>query len=277
MIYIEIMGGLGNQLFQIFCGISYALENNISFKIVKTKWDKVSPLDNKSLRPTYWHNFLYNLSKFTCDNIDILTYNEPSFPYNKIPSINKEFKIKGYFQSPKYFENYYNSIIQLLDLDKHKAKIKEKYEEYFTNKIISLHFRIGDYVKNPNIHPILDLNYYINAINFILTHDNKCNDILYFNEKENNDIIEKIIHNLKNNFPKINFIQCDNNIDDWEQLLIMSLSNHNIIANSSFSWWGAYFNDNVNKVVCYPEKWFGIKSNINTSDLFPKNWFKINS
>ena len=59
MIFIEIMGGLGNQLFQIFCGISYALENNIDFRIIKEKYDLVSPLDNKSSRPTYF-NYNYN-------------------------------------------------------------------------------------------------------------------------------------------------------------------------------------------------------------------------
>ena len=86
MIYVELMGGLGNQLFQIFCGISYSLENNIEFKIIKTKFDKVSPLDNKSLRPTYFDNFLLNLNKFTCDNINLIKYNEPTFTYNKIPN-----------------------------------------------------------------------------------------------------------------------------------------------------------------------------------------------
>lgn len=181
-----------------------------------------------------------NLSKFTHDNIHILTYNEPLFTYNKIPSINKEFKIKGYFQSPKYFENYYNSIIQLIDLHKHKAKIKEKYEEYFTNKIISLHFRIGDYVKKPDYHEILNSEYYISAIKNVLEKNNSCDTILYFNEEQDNSTIKNMINNLKNNFPKINFIQCDYNILDWEQLLLRSLCSHNIIANSR-----KYKNNNI--------------------------------
>ena len=127
MIYLELMGGLGNQLFQIFCGIAYSFENNVEFKIIRNKFDKVSPIDNISKRPTYWDNFLINLSKMTCDNINIPIYKEPHFTYNKIPYINIDFKINGYFQSPKYFENYFKSIIELIELDKYKAKIKEKY------------------------------------------------------------------------------------------------------------------------------------------------------
>ena len=275
MIYLELMGGLGNQLFQIFCGISYALENNISFKIVKNKGDNVSPLDNKSLRPTYWHNFLCNLSKFTCDNIHILTYNVGSFPYNKIHNINKEFKIKGYFQSPKYFENYYKSIIELIELDKHKAKIKEKYKEYFTNKIISLHFRIGDLKNNKGHGPVLNTQYYRNALKIILEKDNTCDTILYFNEEQDNNTVENIIKDIKKSYSQLNFIQCSYDIPDWEQLLLMSLCNHNIIANSTFSWWGAYFNKNPGKIVCYPNVWFGPKCNNSTRDLFPENWVKV--
>tara|TARA_Y100000389_G_scaffold191977_1_gene218915 strand:- start:118 stop:951 length:834 start_codon:yes stop_codon:yes gene_type:complete len=276
MIYLELMGGLGNQLFQIFCGISYALENNVSFKINNNKPDKVSPLDNKSLRPTYFDNFLINLSKFTCDNINILTYNEPSFTYNKIPSINKDFKIKGYFQSPKYFENYYKSIIELIELDKQKAEIKEKYKEYFSNnKIISLHFRIGDYIKKTDYHIILNIQYYISAINIILEKDNTCDTILYFNEEQDNNTVKNIIKDIKKSYPQLNFIQCSYDIPDWEQLLLMSLCNHNIIANSTFSWWGAYFNLNPEKIVCYPSVWFGPKCNNSTKDLFPKNWVKV--
>ena len=57
MIYIELMCGLGNQLFKIFCGIAYSLENKVSFKIIKTKQDNVSPVDNTNIRQTYWYNF----------------------------------------------------------------------------------------------------------------------------------------------------------------------------------------------------------------------------
>ena len=62
-------------------------------------------------------------------------------------------------------------------------------------------------------------------------------------------------------------------MSDWEEMLAMSLCNHNIIANSTFSWWGAYFNSNEDKIVCYPSVWFGpeLKNN-NTVDLFPEEW-----
>tara|TARA_Y100000741_G_scaffold99686_1_gene74014 strand:- start:2532 stop:3359 length:828 start_codon:yes stop_codon:yes gene_type:complete len=274
MVYIELKGGLGNQLFQIFTGISYAIENNIEFKIIKKKY-KLSSVDNKSLRPTYFDNFLLNLNKFTCDNINILTYNEQSFIYNKIPNINKQFKMNGYFQSPKYFENNYNSIIKLIELDKQKTTIKEKYKEYFNNKVISLHFRIGDLVKITDIMPLLKCEYYINAIKNVLENDNTCFQILYFNEKQDNNIVENMINNIKKSYPQLNFIQCSYDIADWEQLLLMSLCNHNIIANSTFSWWGAYFNINPGKIVCYPNVWFGPNCNNSTQDLFPENWVKI--
>ena len=58
-------------------------------------------------------------------------------------------------------------------------------------------------------------------------------------------------------------------------MLLMSLCDHNIIANSSFSWWAAYFNVNPEKIVCYSSQWFGPKCNNSTRDLFPENWIKI--
>ena len=275
MIYLELMGGLGNQLFQIFCGIAYSFENNVEFKIIRNKFDKVSPIDNISKRPTYWDNFLINLSKFTCNNINIPIYKEPHFTYNKIPYTNIDFKINGYFQSPKYFENYFKSIIELIELDKLKEEIKEKYKEYLNNKIISLHFRIGDLKNNKGHGPVLNTQYYRNALKIILEKDNTCDTILYFNEEQDNNTVENIIKDIKKSYSQLNFIQCSYDIPDWEQLLLMSLCNNNIIANSTFSWWGAYFNKNPGKIVCYPSVWFGPKCNNSTKDLFPENWFKV--
>jgi hypothetical protein len=279
MIYVEIIGGLGNQLFQIFCGIAYSLEYSIPFKINANKFDLVSPVDNISKRPTYWDNFLSNLSKFTYQQkLTIPTYNEPTFIYNKIPSINEDFKLCGYYQSYKYFDRQFTNICKLINLDNQKTSVKEKYNHYFNNKkIICIHFRIGDYVKNQATHPILDSDYYIKSINYLNSQlpDFSNYELLYFGEKQDNTIIESFIAKIKIEF-KNKYVIIDYNVPDWEQLLLMSLCHHYIIANSTFSWWGAYFNNNTNKIVCYPSVWFGKNcNNNNTKDLFPDSWIKI--
>ena len=279
MICIELMGGLGNQLFQIFCGLAYSFENKIPFKINNNKLDKVSPLDNISLRPTYWDNFLINLSKFTYNNnINLPVYREKTFfKYDKIPVISQDFKLFGYYQSYKYFETQYKNIIKLIGLKERKQIIKEKYSNYFSNKNpISLHFRIGDYVKNLAMHPVLDIEYYIKSISFLkdkINNIERNNYILIFGELKDKEKIEQHIQQINVEFPNLEILICNYNIIDYEQMLLMSLCQHNIIANSSFSWWAAYFNNNSEKIICYPSVWNG--STNETQDLFPINWNKI--
>ena len=95
-------------------------------------------------------------------------------------------------------------------------------------------------------------------------------------QKKDNNIVEKKITILKEKFPQLTFIKASDEKEDWEQMLMMSCCEHNIIANSSFSWWGAYFNGNKDKIVCYPSVWFGPKlANKDTSDLCPDSWTMI--
>jgi len=280
MIYIEIMGGLGNQLFQIFCGIAYSLENNIVFKINASKFDLVSPLDNTSKRPTYWTNFLSNLSNMTYqDQIQIqYSYFETAyFKFEKIPYIKQDFKLKGYYQSYKYFDGQFANICKMINLDNQKAEIIEKHNVLLSGakKPISLHFRIGDYVKNMAMHPVLSTSYYIKCIKYLKSQILDLEDkyyLLIFGELCDNEKIYQAIESIKASYD-ITIVVCDYTIPDYEQLLLMSLSSHNIIANSTFSWWGAYFNNNFNKIVCYPSLWIG--SNYNVIDLFPHSWIKI--
>jgi hypothetical protein len=152
--------------------------------------------------------------------------------------------------------------------------------EYFKNKI-SMHFRLGDYKKIQHVHPLATYEYYERALNNILTTDNNVNNInninkvLYFCEDDDEQDVLVTIYKLKEKFTTCEFERGDNTLKDWEQMLLMSLCKHNIIANSSFSWWGAYFNSNKDKIVCYPSKWFGDSIGHNTKDLCPEEWLKI--
>ena len=108
-----------------------------------------------------------------------------------------------------------------------------------------------------------------------INNTNEKFDILCFSEKEDEIDVNNRIEYIKKSFPTFNFIKVSYDISDWEQLLIMSFCRHNIIANSTFSWWSAYMNDNVNKIIIYPLPWFSETANINTSDLFPNKWISI--
>ena len=106
--------------------------------------------------------------------------------------------------------------------------------------------------------------------------------VLYFCEKEDNNIVLEMIKKLNDHFPDLLFIKVDDSIMDWKQMLLMSCCDHNIIANSTFSWWGAYMNDSTKKIVCYPSIWFGVRVTQARShddyikDLYPEDWIKIN-
>jgi hypothetical protein len=273
MLTCYLQGGLGNQLFQIFATISYALTHKKMFSFTKQKH-----LDSK--RNTYWDSFLSPLSRFTKDDVyrqqKIFKLSEIEFSYNELPyKAEDNILLYGYFQSEKYFINHIDIIMLLIKLKEQKEDIRLKYMAA-GGTMASVHFRSGDYKLLQDHHPIQTLDYYNKAIQHIIDKDPSCTTYLIFCER--NDLTEVLLmlKQLKEIHPLIQINIIDFSIGDWEQLLIMSLCKHNIIANSSYSWWGAYFNTNPNKIVCYPEKWFGKKLEANnTKDLCPKEWVKI--
>jgi len=297
MITCVIMGGLGNQLFQIYTTIALSIETKTVFNFPKNK------LASDSRNDKYWGSFLKDLNKYATivdiKNVKLPLYKEKDFKYDKIQISHDIIKktggiiLYGYYQSYKYFDKYYNTISQYIKLNESMQAVRNTFYKKYENKnVISMHFRIGDYKFLQNCHPILGVEYYINSINSIksilnrLHTDNTKWTILYF--CENTDMIEvetkinKIkIKCMESELPlELEFERANSNpeseIEDWQELLLMSCCQHNIIANSSFSWWAAYFNTNPHKIVCYPEKWFGPQlSQHNTKDLFPPSWHKI--
>ena len=208
----------------------------------------------------------------------MLIYREPRFQYTPLPVIpeDKNVKLYGYFQSYKYFHESRSSIFKMIRLTKSKESILSKFSENFFQNTISLHFRIGDYKNLQHCHPVLPFEYYKMALQRLIEDTEKDSwKVLYFYEKQNTDEVKGHIETLKKQFPNLVFEGIDHDLEDWEQLTTMSLCQHNIIANSSFSWWGAYMNDNENKVY-YPNIWFGpALADKNTCDLCLKEWNEI--
>lgn len=276
MITCEIMGGLGNQLFQVFFIISLAIDNKIDYVFLFKK--KVGN------RITYWDTFFKGLSKnivLSLPDIHIRRH-EKSFRYETftIDDINKNYLFTGYFASYMYFEHNANEICKIIKLNDSVIELKKKLDignEILENSI-SLHFRYGDYKRLPKHYILLNSHYYLNSINFIIEKTKKTNyNILYFYEDEDKKQIMTIVNELKNNFENVIFIDSKKqNLRDYEEMLLMSLCSHNIIANSTFSLWGAYFNTNVDKIVTYPDTYAGeLLKHINFDDMYPSNWIKI--
>jgi hypothetical protein len=256
----NIKGGLGNQLFQIFTIISYSYKHKINFILPNFKGGL--GIDNKSIRYSYWNNFLINLKKFVRNKKEIkidIIYSENNFSeYIELPSPNGyNIFLDGYFQNIGYFSNYSNEIEELLKINIFQFNLKKKYD---TTNSISLHFRIGDYKKLPDLYPILNIDYYIKALEIIIFKTRKLDWTVKYCCNDNDiELVENSIKILKNNFKKIIFERVEPELNDWQQMLYMSICQHNIIANSTFSWWSAYLNKNKNKIICMPKKWINIK------------------
>lgn len=320
MLTAECCGGLGNQMFQIFNLISISIKYNSNFFF---KYKK----KNGRYREFYWDNIFKYLKKYVVIHKEKYElYHEKDFCYNEIIlDPKKNIKLDGYFQSYKYFEKYENKILEIINLNTIRKQIYLKYSHYNFDKMISLHFRIGDF-KNTNMsksHNILPLKYYQNSlekifhetnsinkpntklvcncgksfkkIKYFISHKEICSDkvsleqvknnkilpsnyykVLCFFENEDSKDVLNHIKNLKEKFSNTMFTLINTSIPDHEQLLIMSLCKHNIIANSTFSWWAAYLNKNKEKIITYPSVWFGKnKKHLDTCDLFPDYWNKI--
>ena len=297
MLTCNLMGGLGNQLFQIFTTISYAINSKNKFGFLN-----VETLGGNGCiqRNTYWESLLYKLKFFLYKKEDypsLIFIRENGFTFNNYSIsqfINQDTCLFGYFQTYKYFKENYLLIYKILDINNQREKVIKTYniennvndETNNLDNTVSIHFRLGDYKQLQHCHPIMKYDYYKSSLSFILEKEKEKEqgfnkdvniNVLFFCEDEDINDVTVTINNLILEFPNVIFTRANNLLKDWEQLLLMSCCKHHIIANSSFSWWGAYFNLNPNKIVCYPSVWFGPAIGHDTSDLCPPEWKKIDT
>ena len=250
----DLIGRLGNAMFQIAATVSYASDNNLLPKFSKLK---SKPYKN------YKKNIFRNLNTEEINRSLIeFEYQQPTFEYTKIPTY-KNVLLKGHYQSEKYFINNSEIIYDLFKPSENiRLKIQKKYGELLQNSV-SCHVRLGDYEVLSEHHPVLlKTNYYNNIVSQF-----KDKNILVFSD----DI---------NQCKTFECFQADNihfitGQKDFIDLYTMSLCEDHVIANSSFSWWGAWLNDRKDKKVFYPDMWFGPEKEFSTDDLFPASWTKV--
>ena len=268
-----LMGGLGNQLFQIFAVMAYAIRNGMEFTFQDCEELKIG-----HVRKTYWETFLKGMKPFLSPRASLkgqtwggaYAYNEPRFEYTPLPVFNADVILTGYFQSLHYFQDEFDIIMDILEIPEQIKAIKSRFPDIFKGKgpLVSMHFRIGDYKAVQDCHPIVPYEYYRQALGAQGTSTN----VLYFNEEQDEQECQVIINRLKTEFPDVTFIHAPPLTEDWEQMLLMACCDVNIIANSTFSWWGAVLSKS--KSVYYPVNWFGpkLKATHNIKDLIISTW-----
>jgi len=246
MTSVFLQGGLGNQLFQI--ATAYAHSKNVGDKLTLENGQHHLPLQGSNV-DTYKGIFYKGLDFL--DSIDVSgVYHEPIFGYSSIP-LNTNLYLVGYFQSEKYFAKHTAEIKRLFDVDQYEGAFKDT---------IGLHVRRGDYLNVQDNHPCLSMEYYSAALKEFPEEFK----VLVFS-----DDMEWCKSNFKGD--RFEFVEGQ---EDHEDLLKMVRCSDHIIANSSFSWWGAWLSGENGKIIA-PKKWFGIKGPADSSDLIPKRWKRI--
>ena len=292
MILINLIGGLGNQMFQYAAGRALSLHLDSTLRLdvsafadykvhqgfelplvfgcqanIATEqdvarllgWQSPKIIRQALARPQF---------KFMRRKNYIV---EPHFNYwQGIKQVPDHTYLAGYWQSEKYFQDMADVIHSDFTFN---PKISSPNNEVATHikqaNAVSLHVRRGDYIKNPKTnatHGLCSLDYYRSAIHYIagrIDHP----DFFVFS-----DDMAWVKDNLKIDFP-CQYIDHNYGAESYNDMRLMSMCKHHIIANSSFSWWGAWLGCEPEKIVIAPRQWF--VNSADTSDLLPESWIAL--
>ena len=288
MIIGQIIGGLGNQMFQyafykylafiknselkldltlfdvyklhngyelkgIF-GIDEVIAANDELEMYKSKYSLLFKIENKIFNK----NVIFGKKHFKENKFYI---DEKIFDKN----IN-DFYVEGYFQTYKYIQTLGENIFQF------RTALSDEEDKLLQGNVISIHIRGGDYITrkkdNKLFGNICTIEYYQNAIKYIKENVQKPVFLVFTNDKE---YAVELLHG-----ESFQIVDGNSGKNSFRDMYLMSQCKHNIIANSSFSWWGAWLNKNDSKIVIAPTRWFNDDS-IDQSNIVPSSWIKVSS
>jgi hypothetical protein len=288
---IKLQGGLGNQMFQY--AVARALETNkkknvfLDLSFLRTHNQSTDSFTARNfelsifnLRAKIVHKiqeeivlsgkFRYKYLKKLL-GLNIIPVNQQENEWVDIPADVKNIYLNGYFQSEKYFKQIRTDLIRDFKFPLLDAKNETLKTKIFGENAVSIHIRRGDYVslKNANAYiGVLGLNYYTAAIKRL--------------EKETESPLSFYLFSddpeyTKEHFsflPNVQFVDWNTSRDSWKDMALMQACRHHVIANSSFSWWGAWLSER-NGVTMAPAKWFADNITYNRYDIIPSDWIIV--
>ena len=284
------MGGLGNQMFQY----AFAMRMKAQGKNVKidiSYFDKIPPKDTKR----YYELGIFNIS-IPLANIDEqkkylnlyqilknklsevvpciqskIVYEKSITNENDLFDLDDKYLI-GFWQNERYFSDIRKIILDTYSFDESYLSVETKhvYDQLKKDNItVSIHIRGGDYLNAINKHiygNVCEESYYVKACEYFVKKYKKVYFYVFSNDVK---LARKYLEQIKHN---IIFININNEKKDWEDMFLISKCKHNIIANSTFSWWGAWLNQNPDKEVVAPINW---KIDGEDNDIVPNDWIRM--
>lgn len=296
MIVVTLGGGLGNQLFQYAMGRQLSLQRSCCLKLYISNFKYEINRSYKLNHFTVEENFATEkeveklIGVYYSNTLHGKTFRKFArlLPKHKrtyfiegdnwihepgVFKISGNVLLEGFWQHYSYYENLPAEILNEITLKKQY----QDNENHFLKKIdidnssVAVHIRRGDYlsdINNLNFFGVIALDYYQNAIKYMVARIEDPTFYIF------SDDLNWAKDHLKINVPMV-FVDIDNGTKEFLELEAMSRCRHNIIANSSFSWWGAFLNKNFNKIVIGPKHWVVDKQlNDKIQILFP-GWIKL--
>lgn len=293
MIIVKLIGGLGNQMFQYAAGRCLAEKHSTILKLDVTGFEEYK-LHRYSLHcfhvweylatkteiknVIYTQSTLSKLKQKTLSKLGFKSYKSSNWITEKqfhfdaeiLEAPNNTF-LDGYWQSEKYFADITNILRREFVVKYQQDYLSQKFTELIQNtEAVSLHIRRTDYVQDAltyKVHGICDQDYYDRCVRYIGDRVSNPHFFVFSDEPQ------WAKDNLRFGFPTT-IVDCNDASRNYEDLRLMTMCRNNIIANSSFSWWGAWLNPNPNKLVIAPHQWFKDETK-NTKDIVPQQWIKL--
>lgn len=292
MIVVQLIGGLGNQMFQYALGRSLADKNSTKLELDLSWFGNIENVNTKRQYELDCYPIRTELTDAAKLNLiepgqqptnrslvgrlfgqkPLTVYSEPDPGFHaEILNLPDNVYLKGYWQNENYFINIRQKLLKEFVPKQLSDYSKKMIKKIKSQPAVSLHIRRGDYANNPltnKFHGLAPIDYYVKALDYIRDQTSELQLFIF------SDDIAWCQQNLP--FTKTAAFVDGNPADrGYEDMYLMRLCNHNVIANSSFSWWGAWLNESPSKIIVAPKVWFQDKTANQAMDNIPKDWVKL--